>query len=291
MSLKTSLETGKFTATVEINPLKWQDKAEIDKLVTRFGKRVAAVNVADRPSSVARLSPLGTCYLLQRAGIESVCHITCRDRNQFALQAELLNAYILGIPNILVLTGDVTVLSNGLKVKSVFEMDAVQLMKLVQRLGDGFDIAGKQYSGKIEFYVGAAANPRTVPPIALRSQLRRMEKKVTAGARFFQTQPVFSLASFSRFMKEAGRFSVPVLAGILPLKSLEVARYLNENVPGIVIPDKLLARLEASTNLEATGLEIATELVKGLKDLCQGIHIMPIGWNRSVPAILDAAGL
>jgi methylenetetrahydrofolate reductase (NADPH) len=291
VSLRSQLEAGRFVVTAEVGPLKGTDTTEIMEVAQLLRGRVDAANVTDQQSSVMRLGSLATCHLLQQAGLEPVFQITCRDRNRIALESDLLSAWVLGVENVLAITGDLPALGDHPQAKPVYDLDSVQLLQVITGLNEGHDMVGNELRGKPDFFPGAVVNPGADTEAAFELQLIKMEQKIKAGARFFQTQAIYDTAVFTRFMKRAASFGVPILAGIIPLKSAGMARYMNKNVAGVSVPEALITRMAETEDKGRTGIEIAAGLVKELKDMCQGVHLMPIGWEKKVPAILDAAGL
>ncbi len=291
MSLQASLEAGKFVVTAEVGPLKGTDTTEIKEVAELLRGRVDAANVTDQQSSVMRLGSLATCYLLKEAGLEPVFQMTCRDRNRIALQSDLLSASVLGVENVLAITGDLPSLGDHPQAKPVYDIDSVQLLAVIKGLNEGHDMVGNELQGKPGFFPGAVVNPGADTEAAFELQLIKMEKKIEAGARFFQTQAVYDVKIFTRFMKRVEGFNVPILVGIIPLKSAGMAKYMNKNVAGVSVPEELIDQMAKTENKSRTGIEIAAGLIKELKGMCQGVHIMPIGWEKKVPAILDAAGL
>ena len=291
MSLKPLLEAGKFVITTEVGPLKGTDTTEIEEVAEALLGRVHAANVTDQQSSVMRLGSLTTCHLLKERGLDPVLQMTCRDRNRLALQSDLLSASVLGIENVLALTGDLPALGDHPHAKPVYDLDSVQLLWTIQRLNQGYDLSGNELQGKTNLFPGAVVNPGADTEAALELQLFKMEKKIAAGAKFFQTQAVYEAGRFAQFMKRAQGFKVPILAGIIPLKSAGMARFMNKNVSGVFVPDELINLMAKAEDKVKTGLEIAANLIKELKGMCQGVHIMAIGWGKKVPALLDMAGL
>lgn len=287
--LKEKLENGKFVVTSEIGPPKGTNLEFLKEAESLRGK-VDALNVTDLQSSVMRLGALATCHLLIDRGFEPVFQITCRDRNRLALQSDLLSAYVLGIKNVLCLTGDHTTLGDHPESKPVFDLDSVLLLKVASTLMEGEDMVGNELDGKPEFFLGAVVNPGYEP---LELQLIKMEKKIEAGAKFFQTQAVYDLGVFEKFMKEVEKFNVPILGGIVLLKSAGMAKYMNENVAGVTVPEKYVKMMAKAEKKERpkVSIEIAAELIKGMKNMCQGVHIMPLGWDRYVPDVLEKAEL
>ncbi len=291
MSLQPLFEKGKFVVTAEVGPLKGTDTTELMEAVEVLKGRVDAANVTDQQSSVMRLGSLAVCHLLKMKGLEPVLQMTCRDRNRLALQSDLLSAAVLGIENVLSITGDLPVLGDHPEAKPVYDLDSVHLLWVMNRLNEGFDMQGNELKGKPSFFTGAVVNPGADTEAARELQLIKMEKKIAAGARFFQTQAIYDPSAFAKFMKRAEKFGVPILAGIIPLKSAGMARFMNKNVSGVFVPDALIEKMTAAEDKTQMGVEIAADLVKELKDMCQGVHIMAIGWEKKVPLVLEAAGL
>jgi methylenetetrahydrofolate reductase (NADPH) len=291
MKLGKLFDEGKFVVTAEIGPPKGTDLQDALEVADLIGPKVDAVNVTDQQSSVMRLGSMALCHLLKQRGVEPVFQATCRDRNRIALQSDLLSAYALGIENVLCLTGDDISLGDHPDAKPVFDLDSVSLLKAATSLQEGHDLADKELTGKPEFFLGAVVNPGYDP---LELQVMKMEKKLKAGAQFFQTQAVYEPTKFEGFMKLARHLDVPVMAGIVLLKSAGMARFMNAHVAGVHVPDNLIDEMEGAKGKEARiekSIEIAARLIRQMKGLCQGVHIMPIGWERLVPAVVDAAGL
>ncbi len=288
MFLCDKIKSNKFIITSEIGPPKGTDVKEILEDAELIKGRVDAINVTDLQSSVMRVGSLAICRLLKERGHEPVFQITCRDRNRLALQSDLLSAAVLGIENILILTGDHPVLGDHPQAKPVFDLDAVQLLTVARGLQEGRDMAGKELKGAPKFCLGAVVNPGADP---LEPEIIKMEKKIKNGAQFFQTQAVYDIKTFERFLNEIRHLKTTILAGIVLLKSAGMARYMNKNVAGVFVPDNLIEEMEKAQDKGAKSIEIAARLIKELKDMCQGVHIMPIGWDKKVPLVLDAAGL
>jgi len=291
MSLQSLLEAGKFVVTAEVGPLKGTDTTEIKEVAELLRGRVDAANATDQQSAVMRLGSLATCHLLKESGVEPILQMTCRDRNRLALQSDLLSAYALGIENVLALTGDLPSLGDHPQAKPVFDLDSVQLLWVISRLNEGYDMVGNELKGKPNFFPGAVVNPGANTRAAFELQLIKMEKKIMAGARFFQTQAVYDPDAFAKFMKRVEGFGIPILAGIIPLRSVGMARFMNKNVAGVFVPEELIDKMAEAEDKAKTGIEIAANIIKELKDICQGVHIMAIGWEKRVPDVLDAAGL
>jgi methylenetetrahydrofolate reductase (NADPH) len=288
MSLREKLKNGKFVVTAEIGPAKGVDIHEFNENADLLKGRVDAVNCTDQQSAVMRLGSLVACHLLKQKGIEPVFQMTCRDRNRIALQSDLLSAYVMGVENVLCLTGDYVTLGDHPDAKPVFDLDSVSLLYAARQLEQGKDLAGKELKGIPNFFLGACVTPGADP---VEPQLIKMERKVKAGAQFFQTQAIYEPKRFEAFMKEAKKFGVPVLAGIVVLRSAAMAKFMNKNVAGIHVPDELIEEMDKADNKLQKGIEIAARLINEMKGMCQGTHIMAIGLESKVPAILDAAKL
>jgi len=291
VSLRSVLESGKFAITAEVGPLKGTDINEIEEVAELLLGRVTATNVTDQQSSVMRLGSLATCHLLKEKGLDPVFQMTCRDRNRLALQSDLLSAHVLGIENVLSLTGDLPSLGDHPQAKPVYDLDSVQLLWAINRLNEGYDVVGNELHGKTDFFPGAVVTPEADTEAKLELQLIKMEKKIAVGAKFFQTQAVYNVDIFTKFMKRVEGFGVPILAGVIPLKSVGMARFMNKNVSGVFVPEELIDKMSKAEDKAATGMDIAANLIMELKHTCQGVHLMAIGWEKRVPAILDAAGL
>ena len=292
MFLSEKFNKGKFVMTSEIGPPKgWQVDACLREAETLKGK-VDAINVTDNQSSVMRFGSLAACHMLRDREMEPVFQVTCRDRNRIALQSDILSAKAMGIDNMLLLTGDHTKLGDHKGAKPVFDLDSVSLLEAVRRMENGEDLAGNKLEGEPpKFCSGAVVSPCAEP---LEPQLIKMEKKIRAGARFFQTQAVYEPEKFAGFMDRVKQFNVPVMAGIVLLKSVGMARFMNANVAGVHVPDNLIDELKKDkekTKSGQTAVEIAVRLIKEMQPLCQGVHIMPLGWDDKVLPILQGAGL
>lgn len=288
MNLVEVFQSDKFALTSEIGPPKGVDIEEMLSDAELLRGRVDGINVTDQQSSVMRLGSLAVCHLLKEKGLEPVFQMTCRDRNRLALQSDLLNAYVLEIENVLCLTGDHVSLGDHPEAKPVFDLDSVTLLRAAKKLEGGSDLSGKELKGTPKFCLGAVVTPAADP---LEPQIIKMEKKVKAGAQFFQTQAVYEPKKFEEFMKQVKYLNVPVMVGIVLLKSAGMARFMNKNVAGVYVPDNLIEEMEGADNKGKKSIEIAARLIKEMKPLCRGVHIMPIGWEKRVPAVLDAAGL
>lgn len=289
MNFREKLEAGNFIVTSEVGPPKGIDITHLLEEAEVIRNRVDAINVTDIQSSVMRLGSLAVSAILKQKGFEPVFQLTCRDRNRLALQSDILSAAAFGIENMLLLTGDHTTLGDHPQAKPVFDLDSVQLLQVASLLQQGTDMNGNKLEGPLpKFCLGAVVNPGADP---LEPQIIKMEKKIEAGAQFFQTQAVYDVKVFENFLNKTRHLKTKVLAGIVLLKSAGMAKFMNKNVAGIFVPDNLIKEMEDAKDKTAQSVDIGSRLIKELKPICQGIHIMPIGWNRFVPRLLDASGL
>ncbi len=291
MSLQSKLESGKFVITCEVGPLKGTDIHEVEENAELLKGKVDAANVTDQQSSVMRLGSLVTSHILLQKGLEPVYQMVCRDRNRIALQSDLLSAWVLGIKNVLSITGDLPQLGDHPEAKAVYDLDSVTLLQTISKLNNGTDINGNELQGKPSFFPGAVVKVESDTEASMELQIAKLERKAAAGARFIQTQAVYDAGSFAKFMKRVEQFKVPILAGVIPLKSAGMARYMNKGVAGVFVPEDLIQKMTDAQDKAATGIQICADLIKQLKPLCQGVHIMAIGWEKKVPEIIQAAGL
>lgn len=291
-SLRETLGSGRFVVTAEVGPPKGANVTKMVEHIDLLKDKVDALNSTDNQSAVMRLSPVAACYFMRCHGVESILQLTCRDRNRLALQSELLGAATLGIRNVLCLTGDHISVGDHKGAKAVFDIDSVHLLGAVKELNDGRDMSGNSLEGPTDFCAGAVVTPDAVP---LDPQLIKFEKKIEAGAEFFQTQGIYDLDNFAKFMEYARQFDVKVLAGIILLKSAGMARYLKNNVPGISVPDSLIEEMGSVPKEKALdkGIDIAARMISTIKreKLCDGVHVMAIGVEELVPEILERAGI
>ncbi|MBC8274703.1 MAG: methylenetetrahydrofolate reductase [Chloroflexi bacterium] len=289
---KEALNSGEFVITSEIGPPKGTNIEKMHHHIDILKDKVVAMNVTDHQSSVMRFPSIGGCLAVKERGGEPILQMTCRDRNRLALQAELLFAYTRGVRNVLCLTGDAVPVGDHKEAKGVFDLDSVQLLRTIRQLESGKDLGGNDLDGAVEFCAGAIVTPEANP---IEPQLLKFEKKIESGAEFFQTQAIYDLENFAKFMTYARKFPVKILAGIVLLTSARMAKYMTENVPGIFVPQSLIDGLAAAPKGEAInkGIEIAGRMIAALKkdSICDGVHVMAIGREELVPDILTAAGL
>lgn len=293
MSLQSKLESGKFVITCEVGPLKGTDIHEVEENAELLKDKVDAANVTDQQSSVMRLGSLVTSHILVQKGLEPIYQTVCRDRNRIALQSDLLSAWVLGIKNVLAITGDLPQLGDHPEAKAVYDLDSVTLLQAIGKLNNGTDINGNELQGKPSFFAGAVVKVESDTEASMELQIAKLERKAAAGAKFIQTQAVYDAGNFAKFMKRVEKFKVPILAGVIPLKSAGMAKYMNRGVAGVYVPDDLIQKMADAPkeDREKTGIQICADLIKQLKPLCQGVHIMAIGWEKKVPEIIAAAGL
>lgn len=288
--LQETLQKNRFAVTAEFGPPKGTEIAPLVKNAKAIVGLVDGVNVTDNQSGVMRASPLAISRILLEEGIDPILQITCRDRNRLAIQSDLLGAHILGIRNLLALTGDPPHIGDHKDSKPVFDLQLDQLLEAVRTLNSGKDLAGNPLTGATEIFAGAAASPEADN---FDLECAKFEKKVQSGAHFFQTQGVYNLDRFEKFMTHARKFPVKVIAGIILLKSASMANYMNKNIPGIKVPARHIEALEAAGKEKAldTGIDIAVQTIQELKGLCDGVHIMAINAEHLLPRIIKSAGL
>lgn len=289
-SFRIAAQSGKFLVTAEVCPPKGGDPAQMVKMAQTLKGRVHAVNITDGSRAVLRMCSLAASVILLQQGIEPICQLACRDRNRIALQADLMGAHALGIRNVLALTGDPVKAGDHVDAKGVFDLESVRLLRLLQKLNQGIDCNDKPLTdGAIDLFAGAAIDPQLASWSGLQ---RRFERKLEAGAQFFQSQLICNFDLLEKFMvKIADGSGKPVLAGIFLLKSAKNAQFINRCVPGVHIPDHIIQRLEQAKDPLAEGMAIAAEQVKLARQLCQGVHMMAVKREDLIAPILDLAGI
>jgi methylenetetrahydrofolate reductase (NADPH) len=291
---RETLKRKDFVVTAEVGPVKGSSISKATEHIELLKDKVDALNVTDNQSSVMRYPSLGVCLLIKEHGGEPIFQVTCRDRNRLAIQADLLFAYSRGVNNILCLTGDSIDVGDHKEAKQVFDLDSVQLIHLVHTMNAGKDMVGNELDGAIDLCIGTTGTPSADP---LEPQLVKVGKKLAAGVEFIQTQAVYELDDLKRFVEFVRRIDdkVKILGGIVPAIGAKMAAYMNENVPGVFIPQPIideLAQAPKGTGV-AKGIEIAARMIRQMKEekICDGVHIMFIGREEKVPDILRAAGL
>ena len=292
MRITELFDRGEFVVTAEVGPPKGIHLDHLVEEAKTYLSGITAVNVTDNQSSVMRTSTLATCVAMKNAGLNPIYQATCRDRNRLALQSDLLGAAAMGIDNILCLTGDHTRMGDHPGAKPVFDLDSVSLLYAASQLEKGVDLAGIELVGEPpKFAKGAVVSPISD---SVDAQLAKMERKVMAGADYFLTQAVFEPEKFIKFMEAAKQFGKPVQLGVIIPKSVGMCKFMNNNVAGVHVPDEMLDELRADkekTKAGITGVEIAARIIRECKPYCQGVHIMALGWEAKVPALLELAGI
>jgi methylenetetrahydrofolate reductase (NADPH) len=288
--LKHAIQNGEFLVTAEATPPKGGNIQHMLEQAMLLKGRVHAVNITDGSRAVMRMSSLASAVILRQHGIEPICQMACRDRNRIALQADLIGAHALGVYNILALTGDPIKAGDYPNAKAVFDLESVRLLQTIGKLNAGMDANDKPFpDGPTQLFAGAAVDPQLASWSGLQS---RFERKIEAGAQFFQSQLIVDFERLEKFMTQiAAQHGKPILAGIFLLKSAKNAQFINKNVPGVSIPDSIIERLERSAEPLKEGIAIAAEQVRLARDLCQGVHIMAVKREDLIPAILDQAGI
>jgi len=292
MRITELFDRGEFVITAEVAPPKGFHLDHMLDEAEEYLKGVTAVNVTDCQSSNMRMGSLATCKALKDHGFNSIFQLTCRDRNRLALQGDMLSAAYFGIDNLLLLTGDHTRLGDTPQAKPVFDLDSVSLLHTVRQLEQGLDLGGNELEGAPpKFAKGAVVSPCSD---SVDVQLAKMERKVEAGAEYFQTQAVFESEKFIEFMKRAKQFGVPVMLGVIIPKNAGMANFMNNNIAGISVPAEMIEELKADkekTKAGVTGVEITARIIRECRDYCQGVHIMALGWESKVPDVLKLSGL
>ncbi|NJD90368.1 MAG: 5,10-methylenetetrahydrofolate reductase [Geobacter sp.] len=279
------LMAGSFVITAEVCPPKGCDCAAFIRHAEALSGMIDAINVTDNQGANMRISPLAASALLLKSGVEPILQLTCRDRNRLAIQSDLLGAAALGIRNVLALTGDHISFGDHKEAKSVFDLDSVQLLECMKSLAAGVDMSGKKLEGTPSFFAGAAAAPEAEP---FELTLFKLQKKVAAGAGFFQTQAIFNSGKLARFCEAVAPLGAKTIAGILLLKSAAMAKFINKNIPGLKVPEEIVQELADSADQAATGLAIACRLAREVKPHVNGVHIMAMGREEVIPEIVDA---
>jgi len=292
MRITELFDNGQFVVTAEVGPPKGCHMEHVIEEAKEYLSGITAVNITDNQSSVMRMGSFPACVMLKNAGLTPILQLTCRDRNRIALQSELLGAAALGIENILCLTGDHTKMGDHPGAKPVFDLDSVSLLHTVCQLEKGVDLAGNPLVGEApKFAKGAVVSPCSD---SIDAQLAKMERKVMAGAEYFQTQAVFDSEKFIAFAEKAKQFGKPVQLGVIIPKSAGMAKFMNNNVAGVHVPQWMIDELAADkekAKAGITGVELAAKVIKECRPYCQGLHIMALGWEAKVPALLEMAGI
>ncbi|MCK5231393.1 MAG: methylenetetrahydrofolate reductase [Desulfobulbaceae bacterium] len=294
-NLEKVLSSGQFALTAEAGPPKGTSAAAVKRKGDILKTCCDALNVTDNQTAIVRMSSISGCVLLKGMDVEPIMQMVVRDRNRIAIQSDILGAVALGIRNILCLSGDHQSFGNHPSAKGVYDIDSIQFIQLVKTMRDEHKfLNGEDISGDVPLYIGAAANPFADP---FEFRVRRLAKKIKAGADFIQTQGIFDMDKFSRWMTmvcdEGLDQKVHILGGIIPIKSVGMARYMAKNVAGISVPDELVKRMQGAKDAKEEGVKIALETIEQLKEVdgVHGVHIMAIAWEDIVPRIAEEAGL
>ena len=294
-NLEKVLESGGFAVTAEAGPPKGTSAAVIQRKGELLRHCCDAVNITDNQTAIVRMSSLAGCILLKQQGVEPIMQIVVRDRNRIAIQSDVLGALAFGISNILCLSGDHQQFGNHPTARSVFDIDSIQLIQTLKNMRDEKKfLSDEDISGEVPIFIGAAANPYADP---FEFRVPRLAKKVKAGVDFIQTQAVYDIDKFARWMEMVSERGldkrVHILAGVIPIKSAGMARYMRNNVSGVSVPDEIITRLEGAESAKEEGLKLTIEIIEQLKEIpgIHGIHIMAVGWEDIVPELVEKAGL
>lgn len=294
MALREKIKSGQFVVCGELSPPQSCDAGVIRDKAKYFRGYVDAVNVTDNQTATVRLSSIVSAKILLDMGLEPIMQMTCRDRNRLAMQSDLLGAAALGIRNVLCLTGDHQMLGDQPEAKGVFDLDSIQLIAAVHTMNQGFLLSGNTLKVAPDFLIGGAANPFAQP---LEMRLIRLQTKINAGAHFIQTQPVFDLTLFARWMDKVVEMGLhdktAILAGVMPARSAKALQAVKERVSGMRIPDEYVERMNRARDPEREGIAMAVDIIRALRTMkgVHGIHLMPAMWESSIPAIIEGAGL
>jgi len=294
-NLEQVLENGKFAVTAELGPPKGTNIKVVQRKADVLRGVVDAVNVTDNQTAIVRMSSLACCILLKQMGLDPVMQMVCRDRNRIALQSDVLGAVGFGIKNILALSGDHQKFGNHPMAKNVYDLDSIQLIHTLVKMRDERKFqSGDDFSGEAPLFVGAAESPFADP---VEFRVVRLAKKVKAGANFIQTQGVFNVDRFASWMEQVRARGldqqVHILAGVIPVKSAGMARYMRDYVSGLEVPNSIVTRMENAQDAKEEGLKICLEIIEQIKEIpgVHGIHIMAVGWEDAVPTIVERAKL
>lgn len=294
-NLERVLEEGKFAVTAELGPPQGADPGEMVSMAKELKDKADAYNLTDNQTAIVRLSSIGAGIHLQNAGVEPVIQMTVRDRNRIAVQSDILGAYSHGIKNVLCLSGDHQSFGNEQGSKNVYDIDSIQLIWSLKRMRDeGLFIGGDKLTSPVNLFIGAAVNPFADP---FEYRVDRLEKKIKAGADFIQTQAIFDMDRFERFMEMVRNRGlhkkVKILAGLIPIKSAGAARYMKNKVSGMIVPDEIIDRIKGAKDKKKEGIKLCIEQIQHLKEVegVAGVHLMPVAWEEAIPEIVEGAGL
>jgi len=287
-NLESRISSGEFVITSELTPPKGTDVSRMLETAVALKDIVHAFNVTDSHSAKMSLSPLAAAHCLVQQGVEPILQMTTRDRNRIAMQGDMLGAGVLGIRNLVCMGGDPPHLGDQPDAKPVFDLSTTELISAAKTLSNGFDFYQNKLNQAPDLHVGAVVNPGALD---LDDEIARMEQKIDSGATFFQTQAIFDIPAFEIFMNRVSGFGVAIIAGVLPVKSVRMAEHMNANVPGIDVPADVIKAVAEADDVKAVAAELTGNIISALNPLCQGVHIMAIGWESLIPRILDQAAI
>lgn len=286
-TLREKLEAGQFVVTGELAPPKGTNVEKLRQNARNLKEHVDAINITDNQRSIMKLSSLASCLILKEEGVEPVIQVTCRDRNRIALQSDILSADVLGVHNVLTLTGDPVRVGDHTEAKPVFDWNSMGLIEAITNLNKGIDSEGHPLNGPTHIFIGGAINPSSAQT---GSQLDRLQKKIDLGVHFIQTQAIYDMEKFQEFMEgvQKRNMKVFIVAGILLLKSAKMARFINKKVPGIHVPEAMISELEKDPDPLKKGIEIASQQMAQCRQLCHGAHLMTVGIEEKILDIIQA---
>lgn len=286
--LANRISAGHFVVTGELTPPKGTDISGLKARAELLADHIDAFNVTDSHASKMSLSPMAAAHELTVLGVEPILQMTIRDRNRIALQSDMLGAWLLGVKNLVCMGGDPPHLGDHPEAKPVFDISTEDLIQAAGNLNNGKDMMDNLLSGSTGFHIGAVVNPGAED---LDKEIARLESKVAAGAKFFQTQAIFDADRFAGFMERVSHLDIAILAGIMPIKSVKMAAFMNEKIPGIDVPDHVIDRIDGAADTVKESTAVAAEIIKEIKPICQGIHVMALGWEEHIPGVLQLAGV
>ncbi|HEY3786834.1 MAG TPA: methylenetetrahydrofolate reductase [Steroidobacteraceae bacterium] len=290
-TLADKIAAREFVVTTELTPPKGTDLSDLFARAQLLEPHVDAFNLTESPRARMAIAPAAVARLLLERGIEPIVQVTARDRNRIAIQSDVLGAAALGVRNFVFMAGDPPANGDHPEAKPVFDLNSNQMLRAAHALAQGRDMVGNPLRGTPSLFLGATANPGASD---LAAEVTNTRRKIDAGAHFLQTQAIYERASLERFLEQVRPDGVAILAGIIPLKSAKMAAWLNANLPGVQVPERLLQEMHSvagSAGEVGRGIEIAARTIQQIRTLCAGVHLMPLGWDAHVPAILASSGV
>lgn len=281
MDFRKKVQSGKFVYTLELSIPKGTDLTKLYEKVDFLKEHFDVVNIPDNPRAIMKVGALSVCHKLGCLSVETILHLTCKDRNKIALQSDLLSAHVLGIKNVLAITGDRAVNGDHPDAIDVFEFDSTGLLKIISTLNSGKDLSGNELEGKPDFFAGA-----TLTPVDSDSNLKSVEEKIKSGAQFFQTQMVYDSSAFLDYIEKVKHLKPKIIAGIMPLKSIKMAEFINTRIPGVNVPRDVIDELKKTRESRKFGIEFARRTIDEIRNSCAGIHLMPLGNEEVIEEIL-----